>query len=955
MPAAAGTVPTPDPSALYVALKEEINGLKDTDADFKEYKEPRGRTSSHLYWWQRFADEKKWALHFESLMRFKSIVDFFSSFDADAYVISGNYVHKHPDADTVVGLAVTRSTKAAGSALYFTEPHTISGSDIQSVCTNFGYNVTTLFNGTSKLAVKSLRRDYFYFTLNANQAAPVNGRDVGHRTDVLNFNNPINGATVWGDLEADKTLLPERRTIAPANALFYYGLSTANGTDYYLDFSTGVPIVTQAQTTISFQIYDWTDSPDATNTGVAYGQIRVVYTPDVPGQTIITDMTVTGYSAAGGKSSWKLTWDEAGTWYTFCTNGNTVQEQQLNTALANSVSYFEVPHDTTTTVLSLRPHLAATPTLRDYCTALGVTIGTPLTCADALLALLGSLLMQLNLTLDFQLAILGFDIDPDTSTVAFSDTGLALPYNSAQLTFDLTSSDTIPFGSQNVPVKSVSITITWPANTTDASSPFTFVLNISSAQGITINQNIPLSNVSRTTPLRKRFLGMSSTPDALTTLQLPKIIDFLTNQRMFFYQALLMPVPAVLMQNGLATLYPDLDASTVQAEWTPAGQVAIQNANIVCKVAGLPDWSSLDIAGLNIALGAFTVIVTDTLSPNCEITFAGAATLTTTVKAQVNLSVSCALNIDAADLIFTITGTSNVSSLPSMLSGIQDVSQLSVPFSSSQLGKLSSSMLGFSIRQTANGIASYSLLSVFIVVNFDDWKGHLPSAFPTDSIDSAVIRVIVINPSESEITQVAVNIQLDLKLTDPLPPSLSVRFDAQPLLTADEYEFRLIVSAPVAQQPLQAGLTLANVTKAIGMGDVTSSIAGVLPILADILSAVQVTRLSIAVITSDSGTGSAIYTFGDWELNLYINTLTVVSNLLTITNASVQMQYVNNDFVCEGSGALMLATTDKQMEITVGFTLPTRTVPGKQLHRDLAHNTNRFKANSRSMSPVDCR
>jgi hypothetical protein len=139
-----------------------------------------------------------------------------------------------------------------------------------------------------------------------------------------------------------------------------------------------------------------------------------------------------------------------------------------------------------------------------------------------------------------------------------------------------------------------------------------------------------------------------------------------------------------------------------------------------------------------------------------------------------------------------------------------------------------------------------------VVVAFDDWKAYLPSTFPTNRIDNVFIRIMIVKPRSSTDRTVAVNIECDIKLDAPLPPILNIQFAAQPLV-AGEYEYRLTVGAPPILWPNTTnGLTLVNVCTAIGMGDISSNIVSAIPILGQLLSAIQVIELSAADVQTST-------------------------------------------------------------------------------------------------------
>ncbi|GIK07592.1 hypothetical protein Aspvir_003258 [Aspergillus viridinutans] len=943
------------PNKLMLKATSYFNRLSDSDGRFDLFYDVTAPHRRQEPWWVSWQEPEDFCPEFYILLPIPGIRQFYSSFQADCYVISANETYRHPSAATLIGLGMAvmdqhRMDQRRAARVYLTEGQTVDSSDIVDLCVaaTGGITANQLFD--QKLLSIWYRSSGYYFTLDGSGSPPASkDREITKRTTQLSFpTDTLTRGSLQNQLEEDTTVLPLRTTISNASEVRYTVYCPVGATNWYLDLLSGQPQVSSTVNAVTY-VYDSTDRwPDPA--------------PGANSSTVYIVQTTTGPSAAsfpwkfqvGSRSgrlqdnnlAWQLIWERP------VTGGSGSEKAAFyvdkTTNAVGSRTYQDPPpmgfdairfHFTIVSPvgvspkLRMQPHGAALPTLKDYYTAIGLLMPPTISCGDALRALLGaSILGQLDLSLNFEIAVLGWSVDPQKSSVDFDDEKISTTVHAVGLGFSLPPGTTIPFDNVHLKVLSVMLTIDWPDDTTNPGTPLKLDLVVDAERSVRLSCNPRLNNVDRVTTMRECLLGMGVTADELSTLRVPKLLGFLINNPNTVVEALLNAIPSFLVNAGLPLLKPDLDNSTVDAFWDPLGKIIIRRADIICQVAGVSGWASQSIAGIALTMGDITITATDILTPNQQLSFTGSASFTHVADTEgITLGFSCVLGSDASDLVFSISGTEAVSALPTLLPGVPNLTQLKTPFSASSLGQMTSSMIGFSIKQPVNSIPTYDLASLFVVVSLDDWKAFLPSSFPIGGIDndSVIIRVLVMEPRNVDTMLVAVNIDCAIHLSSPLPPVLNVKFAADPLVTAGAYEFRLTVGAPpITDLGATTGLTLANVCQAIGMADVSSGIGNSIPVLGQVLTAIQVVELSVAVLQQTSASTTK-YTFGDWRLSLYVDSFVIVPKVLTISQASMDMHNINGLFSCEVNGSVVLTSANAATQVDVVFKPPTQGAAGQ--------------------------
>ncbi|KFZ24936.1 hypothetical protein V502_00571, partial [Pseudogymnoascus sp. VKM F-4520 (FW-2644)] len=950
------------PNVLMKNATYYFNHLNDNDTAFQCFYDITGTHYKWQTWWDKWQKFKSFSSEFYSLFAIPGIKDFYSSFQADIYVISANQRFLHPSEATLIGLGLAVQAQGRAAQVYLTEGQTVNSSNIVDLCaTATGGAVTAdqLFD-PSRLSIW-YRNSGYYFTLDGNGTPPADGnREITGRAAQLSFaTDMVTRERLKNQLEADTTVLPLRTTISNTSEVIYNVYCPVGATNWYLNLLSGQPQVSSTINATTY-LYDSTDQWPGLSPGAKTSTyIYIVQTTTGPPAATFPRIFQVGSRSGRVQDknlAWELIWErpvaggsrsEKATFYVNNTT-NAVVSGTYQDPPPTSGTYQDPPptgYDAlrfhfnivsaggVSPKLSMRPHGAALPTLKDYYTAIGLLMPSTISCEDALRALLGtSIVGQLDLSLNFEVVVLGWPVDPDKSTVDFDDEKISTTVHAVSLSFALPPGTTIPFDNVNLKVLLVTLTMDWPDDTTNPETPLKLDLVVVAERSVTLSCNPSLNNVDRMTTVRKCLLGMGVTTDALNTLCVPKLLSFLINKPNTIVEAFLNTIPSFLVNSGLPLLKPDLDNSTVDAFWDPIGKIIIRRADVICKVAGVSGWALQSIAGIAVTMGDITITATDILTPNQQLSFTGSASFTNVAETEgIALGFSCVLGTDAGDLIFSISGSDAISALPTLLPGVQDLTQLKTPFSASTLGQMKSSMIGFSINQPVNSIPTYDLASVFVVVNFDDWKAFLPSSFPIGGIDddNVIIRVLVMEPRNTDTMLVAVNIDCSVQLSSPLPPVLNVNFAADPLVTAGSYEFRLTVGAPpIRDLGATTGLTLVNVCQAIGMADISSGIRNYIPVLGQVLNAIQVVEVSVAILQQTTAS-TTTYTFGDWSLSLYVDSFIIVPKVLTITLASMDMQNINGLFSCEVNGSIVLSSANATTEVDVVFNPPTQGATGQ--------------------------
>ncbi|KAH8431103.1 aldose epimerase family protein [Aspergillus melleus] len=906
-----GTALTPVPSEVMLRAEGWVHSLQPSEPEFPLFYSMQESKVAPAEEWIKWISSDSWSSRYLSILSIHSICDFFQSFSANAYAVSGNWKGRHELAATIVGLGLAMHNKKRTAILYLTDPSALAVSVIAFYCSVLGKDITTFFTPTS-LSIRFLSQG-FYLTLNGDESPPANGRDVNQRSAELRLgtSNMVTDAEVKTQLESDASKLADRFKASDGG----YQVSSMNvGTTSYLCLTApNKPGIQTSKPLPLAVIESWSSAADAldsvqciqaTATGTLNGSVMKLGKPS-------------------GANSWPLTWvnQANGDKRTFYVNNTTgvVTEGSVQTppATGSSVALFKFETMAASKVaraplLSLPPHtddrLAISPSLRKFCEAAGIEVSASFSGTDALAALVGKdHLTSLGFTLNMEEAALSFAVNLDSSTVDFVDSGVSFTVHAARIHFVLSDSSTISFGSTKLRVISQVIELTW-----DTNLALSTTLYVNFKGGMSIKDPKSVENATRTTPLRKCLLGMGMSADALATIKIPKLLSFLSDRPASVIEMLEEQLPAVLVKSGIGALKPDLKNSVVQASHTPTKQAYISNAKIACDLGSAPSWNKkITLMGKELTIKDMKVVIENAATSAQRISFVGSASTQAISGLDITMKWSSVLDSNHVREWFFTLNNMSIAALSQLLPDTADLPQLTIPIAESPLSSLVPSVVGFSLRQPVASVSDYHLanLSIAVTIAESSWKKMLPSSFPVQKIGPPTIRVNVHNPGSKNLRQVGVDVEVTLRSAI----ALQIQFGAEPLV-GNQHEFRMRVTGP------PEGVSLAQIASEIGLGnDLSTKISSAIPIVGDFLS-----RAHVVVLCPTLTLQGSTATFGDWRLILTLETWPI-TDAIVLHRTHLTLESISGMISAKGTASLLVGNK----EVDVAAKTPQANLPGE--------------------------
>ncbi|KAK1148478.1 hypothetical protein N8T08_009483 [Aspergillus melleus] len=901
----------PVPSKVMLQAEKWVQSLKPSDPAFSLFYSVQESKVKPVDEWVQWTTSNNWATLYLRTLSIFSIRDFFQSFSADAYSVSGNWESRHELAPTIVGLALAMHKKKCTAILYLTDPSALAVQDMAFYCTVLSEDIATLFKSTS-LSIRFLSQGS-YMTLNGDESSPANGRDVQHWTSELQLATAsrVTIDEVEDQLGSDESKLAGRFKTPEGG---YQVSSTNAGTTSYLTLTAPNKPGVQTNKPSSLAVVEsWSSA--------AQDHDVVQFIQATAGNSLNGAVMQLGQPSES--DSWRLTWvnQDNGDETTFYVNNITgvVTEGSVKAppGTGSSVALFKLEPTTAnaavpTPSLELPPNaddkLAASPSLRSYCDAAGIAVTASFSGLNALAALVGhDHVSSLGFSLDVEEAALAFIVKIDSSTVDFVDNGISLAVNAARIHFMLSETSTVPFGSTKLRVTTQTLELTWSANLALSATLYTQL-----ERGIKIEDTKSVANATRATPLRKCLLGMGMSAEALATIKIPKLLSFLSDRPACIANMFEEQLPAALVKSGIAALRPDLTQSVVQASHTPSKQTSISHAKIVCDLGSVTSWDKkLTILGKTLTIKTMNVIVTNAATAAQQISFTGSASMQLVAGVEFAVEWSTVLDtVHAGEWFFSLRDAT-VDTLSQIFPGIADIPNLTIPIAESPLSSLLPSVAGFSVKQPVASVSDYCVnnISMAVTIAEDTWKKILPAAFPVQKIGLPTIRVNVQNPVTKDRRQIAVDVEVKLKTAI----ALQVRFGAEPL-PGSKHEFRMRITGP------SKGVTVAQIANEIGLGsDISSNISSVIPIVGDFLSRAHVHVLCPALTLQGS-----TWVFGDWRLSVSLNVWPITDSII-LHGTHLDLESINGLIAAKGTSSLFIS--NKKVDVVVKT--PQTNLPGE--------------------------
>lgn len=364
---------------------------------------------------------------------------------------------------------------------------------------------------------------------------------------------------------------------------------------------------------------------------------------------------------------------------------------------------------------------------------------------------------------------------------------------------------------------------------------------------------------------------------------------------------------------GFADLRPDWCSSTAEAEYSATKRVNISHARIVFDLQGqtIPESGNpetkpilastgFDSGGFAVKLKEAYIDIQNPRLANENVVFSATVGFSAPGGSEIELQMAVApapTTEGTVDACFYVGGTrvKSLDDLTGILLGGETASKkmdnVTVPFSNDgattdkkgvTLDKLplSPGSFGFVLQQQPREFAAgkVRLTRIFASAELTGWKDILPEGFPSlDFIKNVDVQVDVLNPLDDEMRRVRVDVGFDLELSVS-KKDVHATLSAIPLAYRGDYEYRIDIDAE------SMGLSLAEITSAIGLGQVVSNVSEEVPFLKNLLEGVFVRHLSMGLVEEGGK-----WSFGDWSIRVWLPQLEMVCGVV-FSNVNITLQ-----------------------------------------------------------------
>ncbi|KAF4944971.1 hypothetical protein FGADI_12315 [Fusarium gaditjirri] len=866
-----------------------------------------GRTTGDMFSW---------------INRYAKICNFFSSFTADSYVVSGSStVYGHPTVAVITGLALAMQNQQRRANLYMTDAGMVykqglsvdgvgnKWPSISAAAEMLGLTPDDLFL-RDNLNLKYLSKDY-YLTIDADVTLPyplsVN-RETGNVTSrVSNFTNAEAQKQVYDHLKKTATVLEVRNAGALDVKTWRFEAKLDSGHSRYIGLKLEGKYL---------QITCLSTAAD-------------VYAKEVPSAQIL------------GSNGWN---------------------NKQGFALALSLNKPSHIGDTFTIFLRKVEHEKQTKWAINYYNNNGYEFGffqRGNKIADQA--------SQPWKTLDEELLFTVRE-SPRNKHVLATDTHIPIPMNTTIIPLDAQdneallhveqerqrlvvneSSDASSMKPGQLNIMGEVAPIGEPPQAADESSiahlaPTTPIPSGTSSAHSTTAQTSHGSLEGTTLSLRDYFVLTGVDPELLQGVSVARLFAYCLEDEIKVAQLLCRAMPNTAAKASLAFLTPELDTSRVSYSTSPVGRMRITSATIPCSIAGVAGLPELDLSVVKIGVTHLGFEL-DNIGTSTE-----KITLNATVKALtadaaggggLELNLSLEMTDYMAELRFVARNLRSIVDLARAISlDASEVEKLPAPLTTqektgdrsafSSLSCLSekSSSVGFSLRSSEKQGVSFELSSIFFTVRFEDWDfwtSYLPPKIKTSKIKNPVTAITVLDPTTASRRRVKVEIEFQynfdtIKMTLPgeeaeveVKRYIGCRFVAEPMESASDFDFQLDLSC-------EGGLSVGDVFDTVGL-DLDTSLATSFPPLEPMVEKVKVEHLSLGIELAHSKV-----TFTDWSIDLVAEEMAILPKFYLHDLRLNISKLVSGSFTCEGEAGFYLEEVDKHFRVSCR--LPQAASPG---------------------------
>lgn len=793
------------------------------------------------------------------------LMAFYSSFTAEAYVISANGQHGHPAEVTIAAIAAVARQRQQRTHLFVTDAQSVDLAELGALLNDWNQNLTIHY-----LRAQSAKLD---------PALADAAMDVENATSDL-----VAGGVDFQQLhqffENGPDPLPD---VMPL-----YQITTGQGSS--LSLAGGTPSVVPGP--VQCEVRDWRSNPR-----IRFGDLEIVDRTSRRSAFFAVLPTSTGRFVLG--------------LYPFSVLS--VAPNLYVTATADGEGSFVTtdPNDARIAQFSFEPVAPQTGSLaafetsadgasplpfRTFCADAGLPAAGTVTAQAALAAMAGPEAMTLVLQKVGGLAIdkrlLAWPVDRDASQVAYDKRPL-LAVSSADLRLKPPAGTVVNVAGAPLLVTGAEVTLTW----TEA---LTVAWHVETEQGIELKHGgtVPGASYSRSVSVPEYLVAVGIAEAEAGSLPIGKVLVVMLGSPGRAEQVMTnLPGALLLAEAPLWAIDP---SSRVEIAAGPLGRIEVKSARLGLRPpqgAAL----SLSVEGLSFALSDLVLNVEDARLVGEQVRLSGTATLANSVK----LDAAIDLTKESAGLVLKLPKQASLADLSAVLPGAPDLGALSAP-AGSLLSAMTLSEPGVYLEQASAGSNNYTIASAFVTAAFDGWKSLLPPSITPPAKTSVFLEVI--RPL-SDSRRVGLTALFELSAGG---KPLAVTLSATPLPYPGEYAWAFEVASD-----LSAPANLAEVLGALSLNERLASAIAATPVLGSVLGNAWLDQASF---TLEAGA------FSEFSLGLLCDRVTLVPDLLELQGVRLDVGYVSQGWSARASASLDLALAGASFDVSAS--LPTPGAPG---------------------------
>ena len=241
--------------------------------------------------------------------------------------------------------------------------------------------------------------------------------------------------------------------------------------------------------------------------------------------------------------------------------------------------------------------------------------------------------------------------------------------------------------------------------------------------------------------------------------------------------------------------------------------------------------------------------------------------------------------------------------------------ELTVPLANEVIKNLALSKPRISVVQDVPSSNVTRISCVTFDFLFDMFPSVLPSSLPQPQDSKASLSIF--NPFSGK-PQVGVEVEFNLPISSSANHSFLIsKFSLWPVEQSDQ-EIQTGYRFSISLWPSSSAISMQSVLQAVGLGELTESIAASFPCIPSVLTNVQLDKVTLEANTQSRSIDS-------WTLSLFVPEFSIIEGKLSIHEANLWVQHGGDQWYAETEMKLLVFN---KFVCHAAFSFPRPDVPG---------------------------